>query len=127
LLVLQLLNCALGYGVVPSLISPVCSRFASPSTVLLLATGLYCIIDPVCRAFTAIRPIRTLHGIAAFSSLLYLLAAALLATLLLPDSAGLLIGKGGGAYAVIVYVGEYPSVVGRSALILHCAAIPHAR
>jgi hypothetical protein len=106
LLALQLANCAMGYGVVPSLVSPVCSRFASPSSVLLLATGLYCLLDPLCRACTAVRPIRTLQGIREVSALMHLLAAALLATLLLPESSGLLTSKAGGAYAILVYVGE---------------------
>jgi hypothetical protein len=106
LLVLQLFNCAMGYGVVPSLVSPVCSRFSSPSTVLLLATGLYCILDPLCRAVTAVHPIRTLQGIRLCSSLLYVLAAALLVTLMIPETSGLLTSRAGGAYAVLVYVGE---------------------
>ena len=107
LLTLQLLNCSLGYGVIPSLISPICSRFSSSSTVLLLATGLYCILDPICRAFTAVRPIKTVNGITIFSCFLYFMAAALLVTLTLPGDTYLLTSSGGGVYPVVIYVGEW--------------------
>lgn len=106
LLVLHLFNCAMGYGVVPSMISPVCSRVSSSSLVLLLATGLFSLLDPLCRAGTALRPVRTLQGLRRLSTSLYVLAAALLATLVLPESSGLLAGPVGGVYVVTLYVGK---------------------
>lgn len=105
LLLLQVCNCAFGYGIVPSLISPVCSRFSSSSTVLLLATGTSCILDAICRAFTAVRPVDSPRGIRVFSAGLYVMASALIAAMALPSDSRLLTAPYGGAYAVLLYVG----------------------
>mmetsp|Transcript_21016 Transcript_21016/g.30341 ORF Transcript_21016/g.30341 Transcript_21016/m.30341 type:complete len:423 (+) Transcript_21016:99-1367(+) len=104
LLYVQAGNSFLGYGVVPSLISPVCSRFSSPYTVLLLATGLLCALDPACRALTALRPLRTQRQVFYASAILASLAMCLIITLAFPSSAPPLSSPYGGALPVLLYV-----------------------
>ena len=106
ILQLHAFNASLGYGVIPSLISPICSRFQSASTVLLLATGLACTLDPIFRFFTVYRALQTTREIKIGTGILCVLAVALLVTLTLPRDSQLLTSPGGvaGLYPVLLYV-----------------------
>eukprot|EP01033_Poteriospumella_lacustris_P013003 gene13003-9300_t len=52
ILLLQMMNSSLGYGIVPAIISFACGKFDHSSRVLLFATGLSAFIDPWFRALT---------------------------------------------------------------------------
>jgi uncharacterized membrane protein YjfL (UPF0719 family) len=103
---LHCLNSMLGYGIVPSLISPICSRFTSSGTVLLLATGIACTLDPMFRSFTVYRALDTMREIVIGTCVLVSLAILLVITLALPHDSSLLNSDGGvgGVYPVLLYV-----------------------
>jgi hypothetical protein len=68
-LLVQALMAGLGFGLVPAVLSTVCAKFRSPYTVLLLAAGISCIIDPIGRYLTASRSLEThaeVYGTAGF-------------------------------------------------------------
>ncbi|KAJ1422527.1 hypothetical protein B484DRAFT_399042 [Ochromonadaceae sp. CCMP2298] len=63
ILVLQVVNASLGYGIVPAMISYACSKFDDRSMVLLLSTGIAAVLDPLFKALTFYVRIRTFHGL----------------------------------------------------------------
>lgn len=103
LVYVQFLNTSLGYGLIPALISPICSSFRSPYTVILLATGIFCVMDPICRSLTIFWSLSSFSHLSKASSFLYFLALLLLLPLTLPSSA-LHTSPIGGLYPVLLYV-----------------------
>lgn len=86
ILILLLINAFLGYGVIPSLISSICSRFQAKELVLLYATSLASIMDAVGRASTAILRINTELHFRRATFMLLAIAVFLVVLLLLEDS-----------------------------------------
>jgi hypothetical protein len=104
LLRLQFCNTILGYGLIPALVSPICSLFTSPALVTLIATSTLCILDPLCRSLTTFWSFSTLSQLTVASLILYSLAALLLVPLALSSSSSLFTAPGGGVYAILAYV-----------------------
>lgn len=100
---MQFFNALLGYGVIPALISILCSKFSHSRVILLLSTSILCVLDPFCRAITAYIPPRSKHQLYSLSLLLIFLAICQLSILLLPASSPLLRGYGG-IFPLAVYV-----------------------
>jgi hypothetical protein len=101
----QFFNTLLGYGLIPALISPICSLFKSPALVTLFATSILCILDPLCRSLTAFWSLSSLSQLTSASLILYSLATLLLIPLALSSTASpLLSAPGGGVYAILTYV-----------------------
>jgi MFS family permease len=101
---LQFFNTCLGYGIIPALISPICSSFRSPYLVILLATGIFCVLDPLCRSMTVFWSLSSISFLSFASYLLYSIAILLLIPLLLPSSSALLSSPVGGLYPILLYV-----------------------
>ena len=101
---LQTMNSSFGYGVVPAIVSSVCSRFRAPSTVLLLATGISCTLDPMFRAYTLWNPITTHTRVKQFSFALFTLATVMFVLLVIPSNSSILESKVGGILPVVLYV-----------------------
>lgn len=94
-LFLQLMNSGLGYGVVPAIISYSCSKFNNRSLVLLLATGIAAILDPIFKALTNYIRINTFKGLQKATLVLLLLTSGLILCASLPSSSKLYQGAGG--------------------------------
>jgi hypothetical protein len=101
---LQFFNTCLGYGLIPALISPICSSFRSPYLVILLATGIFCVVDPICRSLTIFWSLSSISLLSSASFLLYSIATLLLIPLLLPSSSPLLSSPVGGLYPILLYI-----------------------
>lgn len=95
LLCVQLFNASLGYGLVPAMVSLACAKFNNRTLVLLLATGITAMVDPLCKAATAYARIETLGGLQLSSLCLALLTASLVLCIVLPSSLPLFSGAGG--------------------------------
>lgn len=103
ILLLQMMNSSLGYGIVPAIISYACGKFDHSSRVLLFATGLSAFIDPWFRALTGFVRIRSISGLWCAGILLLVLAGLLLMCAGLPASSSLYKGYGG-IFPVILYI-----------------------
>jgi hypothetical protein len=76
-LLLQLLNSALGYGLCPSIVSSAASKFKEKKTILLFSTAVSCIVDPFCRAMTEYLHVTTVKGLSLLSAALVILSSIL--------------------------------------------------
>eukprot|EP01031_Cornospumella_fuschlensis_P041126 gene41126-50174_t len=103
LLCMHLLSCSLGYGLVPALISYACGRFAGRDWVLLLATGLYAIINPWSRYATDYYRLESIVGLWQGAAWLVVFTLGLLLCATLPASLALYQGAGG-ILPVVLYV-----------------------
>lgn len=103
LLGMHLLSCSLGYGLVPALISYACGRFAGRDWVLLLATGLYAIINPWFRYATDYYRLESIQGLWQGAGVLVVLTLGLLLCATLPSNLALYRGAGG-ILPIILYV-----------------------
>lgn len=103
ILVLQLINSSLGYGFVPALISSACGKFNNASLVLLLATGITAVLDPMFKFLTNYIRIETFGGLKIATSLLVLLTIGLILCAALPNDLSLYHGAGG-VLPVALYV-----------------------
>jgi len=110
LLSLQFFNAFLAYGIVPSLISFACGRFAHRNKVLLYATGFYCVMDPLAKSFTLFFRATQLKHFLFITAILCTLSSFLVLCATLPydssngDMKWLYEGYGGGATVVTAYV-----------------------
>lgn len=102
-LMVQAVVAALGFGLVPALLSTVCARFRSPYTVLLLSTGISTTIDPVGRYMTASRSFRTRREVFAAAAVLLGLASSLLVLGCLPVNV-LYNSPLGGILPAVIYI-----------------------
>lgn len=103
LLLTQGLVAALGFGLVPALISTVCSKFSSPYTILFLATGISTTIDPIGRYLTSSKSLKTSREVYLIAALLVLLSAVMLLLGCLPRNP-LYSASVGGLAPAIVYI-----------------------
>lgn len=103
ILLLQMVSCSLGYGVVPALVSFACGRFDHPDTVLLLATGLAAIINPWARLLTDYYRLSTVPALWTAVALMLLLTGGLVLCATLPAELALFRGSGG-ALPIVLFV-----------------------
>ncbi|RYH26715.1 hypothetical protein EON65_14145 [archaeon] len=103
LLCIHLLSCSMGYGLVPALISYACGRFAGRDWVLLLATGLYAVINPWSRYVTDYYRLESIQGLWQGAAWLGVLTFGLLLCATLPANLALYQGAGG-ILPIILYV-----------------------
>lgn len=106
-LLVQALMAGLGFGFVPAVLSTVCAKFRSPYTVLLLATAISCIIDPIGRFITASRSLNSHREVYITASTLGCLAGMLFVLGLLPSNS-LYKAEAGGVLPAILYVAFIP-------------------
>lgn len=102
-LVLQFLISSLGFGVVPAIISYACGKFNNPSVVLLLATGIASVVDPVLKAATAFVLIKTIPGLLFATVILFAICSGLLVCACMDPNSTLYEGSGG-ALPIILYI-----------------------
>lgn len=102
-LLLLLVNASLGYGLVPAMISFACGKFNNAPLVLLLATGIAAVVDPMFKALTNYVRIKTFHGLLRATALLVTMAVGLLLCAALPNSSALYQGAGG-ILPIMLYV-----------------------
>jgi hypothetical protein len=102
-LLVQFYNAVMGYGLVPALVSVACSRFNNRTLVLLLATGITAVIDPILKAVTAFVRLETLLGLQLSACSLTLLLGGLLLCTTLPVTLSLFSGAGG-VFPIALYV-----------------------
>lgn len=102
-LLLQALNSSMGYGLIPSIISFVSGKFEFASMVLLLATTLSAVVDPVSRALTDYVRIKTRKGLFISTFTLLSLAGCLFVLSCLPSNSLIYRGNGG-SIVVVLYV-----------------------
>ncbi len=103
-LLVQMTSSMLGYGLVPAMASLACSKFNNRTLVLLLATGLTAVIDPLFKALTAYVRIETVAGLKMSVAVQCLLTAGLLLCVVLPSSLSIYQGAGG-VLPILLYVG----------------------
>jgi hypothetical protein len=103
ILSLMFVNASLGYGVVPAVISTACSRFAHRNAVLLLATGITAVIDPLAKWLTYYVRFESFRGLLLGSTALVFLATGLVLCAALPGDLSLYQGSGG-ALPVCLYI-----------------------
>lgn len=101
---IQLFNTLLGYGLVPSLISPICSLFHQPQLIILLSTSIFCILDPIFRSSTIFYSFKKPFQIIYASYILYILAFLLLLPLFLPNNSSIFSSSLGGFYVMFIYI-----------------------
>jgi len=103
ILALQLINSSLGYGFVPALISSACGKFNNASLVLLLATGITAVLDPMFKFLTNYTRFETFGGLKVATCVLVCLTVGLILCAALPGDLSLYRGDGG-ALPVALYV-----------------------
>lgn len=106
-LIIQFINACLSYGIVPSLISSACGNFVHSTKVLLFATALYCIVDPIGKLATSVERyrIKSVAGFKKATAALLLLSGGLVVVASLPASFTPLYGGGiGDAVPVLLYL-----------------------
>lgn len=104
-LLFQLINASMGFGLVPSIISYVCGKFQQGSLILLLATSVSAVIDPIFRALTIYVRIQSVQSFVISVSALLSLSLLLFSFLWVPTESSLFSGKTG---VVVVFV--YPII-----------------
>lgn len=95
ILALQMVNAFLGYGFVPAMVSFACGKFNNASLVLLLATGITAVLDPMFKFLTNYVRIETFQGLRKATSCLLLLTIGLVLCASLPGDLSLYQGAGG--------------------------------
>jgi MFS family permease len=103
ILFLQCMNSFLGYGVVPAIVSYSCGKFNNASLVLLLATGITAIVDPIAKASTLYYRLTTLRSLWTASLVLLFLCVGLLICASQPTNSPLYSGNGG-ILPVFIYI-----------------------
>ena len=104
ILFLQFLNASLGYGLIPAMVSFSCSRFRMQSTVLLLATSISAILDPLFKGLTNYVRIKSMEGFLYASTTLFSLGISLILCALLPEDSDIYRSPSGGALPIILYI-----------------------
>lgn len=105
LLILLFLNGMMGYGIVPSVISTVCGRFLSRETVLLFATSLACVMDPIGRWTTAyVRFASLLHFYVATFFLLCIAITLVILAVIPREASPLFSHAAGGVVPASLYI-----------------------
>eukprot|EP01034_Spumella_vulgaris_P031989 gene31989-39518_t len=102
-LFVQFYNAVIGYGMVPALVSLACSKFNDQKLVLLLATSIAAVIDPLFRGLTAIVQLETAFELQMTCVALTFVLAGLLLSVELPQHLALFQGVGG-IFPITLYV-----------------------
>jgi hypothetical protein len=103
ILSLQFLNSLLGYGFVPAIISFACGKFPNANTILLFATTIGAIIDPIAKYLTNYMRFKTLNQLICASVMLLLLASGLIISSVLPSSSSFYT-EGNGLFPMLCYI-----------------------
>ena len=105
ILVLQFLNASLGYGLIPAVVSFSCSKFSNHSiNVLLLATSISAILDPLFKGLTNYVRIKSIEGFMYATVTLFSLSLSLLMCAILPADNSIYRSSSGGALPIILYI-----------------------
>ena len=105
ILVLQFLNASLGYGLIPAMVSFSCSKFSNQSiNVLLLATSISAILDPLFKGLTNYVRIKSIEGFMYATVTLFSLGLSLLMCAILPADSSIYQSPSGGALPIILYI-----------------------
>ena len=95
ILLIQFITSIFGYGIIPSIISYACSKFNNQNLVLLLATSLASVVDPMFRLFTEYQRFETIQELLVSTILLISIGLGLIICASLPIESPLYQGSGG--------------------------------
>jgi MFS family permease len=101
-LIFQVINASMGFGLIPSIISYVCGKFENGSLLLLLATSISAVVDPVFRALTIRVRIQTFRGFCFFVGTLLVFSLILFTLLWVPRNSPMF-HESAGALVVVLY------------------------
>jgi len=104
ILLLQFLNASLGYGLIPAVVSFSCSKFMNQSIVLLLATSISAMLDPLFKGLTNYMRIKSIEGFVYTTVTLFTLGFSLLMCAILPVDSDIYRSSSGGVVPIILYI-----------------------
>jgi hypothetical protein len=105
ILLLQCCNSVFGYGISPAFVSYACSKFPDSNTILLFATGLGAIIDPVCKFATNYYRFSTFPQLLLGSCFVFLFSFGLIICSVLPRNSSFYNSDIVGMIPILCYTG----------------------
>lgn len=104
LLCLQLIISSLGYGLIPSIISTFCGKFANKSTALLFSTSIGAVVDPIFRSLTHMYRITSVSGFYLSTAVLVSLGVVMAVLTSLPPTSAVFQSNNTTCIPILLYI-----------------------